>query len=306
MGLPKESCEECQLKKRKVASKGLVVKLLLSKDLNCRGQVDLVDMQSLPDGDYKFIMHYQDHLTKFSVLKAFTSKRDAEIGYQLLDIFILFGAPHILQSENGPEFTANVIKELKDWWPDSCIVHGKPRHPQSQGSVERGNADIKDMLIIWMRGNNSTSWKVGLKCVQFNKKNNSHHSGINRTPYKAMFRSDAKMGLTSSPLPQEILSTLSTEKDLVAHLENKQTHDPTIQMSSVQACDNPSTDANDFVHDVPSEASLDIVQCAVCEMACFDFMKYSVCKCLYQVRVITVFTVFRLLTDFVCLYNYEF
>ena len=29
-------------------------------------------------------------------------------------------------------------------------------------------------------------------------------------------------------------------------------------------------------------------------------------KCLYQVRVITVFTVFRLLTDFVCLYTYEF
>ena len=29
-------------------------------------------------------------------------------------------------------------------------------------------------------------------------------------------------------------------------------------------------------------------------------------KCLYQVRVITVFTVFRLLTDFVCLYSYEF
>ena len=27
---------------------------------------------------------------------------------------------------------------------------------------------------------------------------------------------------------------------------------------------------------------------------------------LCQVRVITVFTVFRLLTDFVCLYNYEF
>jgi hypothetical protein len=29
-------------------------------------------------------------------------------------------------------------------------------------------------------------------------------------------------------------------------------------------------------------------------------------KCLYQVRVITVFTVFRLLTDFFCLYTYEF
>jgi hypothetical protein len=71
-----------------VASKGLVVKPLLSKDLKCRGQVDLVDMQSLPDGDYKFIMHYQEHVTKFSVLKALTSKRAAEVGYQLLDILL--------------------------------------------------------------------------------------------------------------------------------------------------------------------------------------------------------------------------
>jgi hypothetical protein len=29
-------------------------------------------------------------------------------------------------------------------------------------------------------------------------------------------------------------------------------------------------------------------------------------KCLYQVRVITILTVFRLLTDFVCLYTYDF
>ena len=33
---------------------------------------------------------------------------------------------------------------------------------------------------------------------------------------------------------------------------------------------------------------------------------WAVMKCLYQVRVITVFTVFRLLTGFVCLYTYEF
>jgi hypothetical protein len=56
--------------------------------------------------------------------------------------FLLFGAPHILQSDNGREITATIIKELKDMWPDCSLVHGKPRHPQSQGSVERGNADI--------------------------------------------------------------------------------------------------------------------------------------------------------------------
>ena len=58
LNLFKEMCEECQLKKRKNASKGLVVKLLI-KDFNSRGQVDLVDMQSMRDGDS---LHYQDHL----------------------------------------------------------------------------------------------------------------------------------------------------------------------------------------------------------------------------------------------------
>jgi hypothetical protein len=87
-------------------------------------------------------------------LRALTSKRALEVGFQLLDIFLLIGAPHILQFDNGREFTANVIKEVKDMWPDCSIVHGKHKHPQSQGSVERGNADIKYMLMIWMRENN--------------------------------------------------------------------------------------------------------------------------------------------------------
>jgi hypothetical protein len=67
----------------------------------------------------------------------------AEVGFQLLDILLLFGAPHILQSHNGREFTANIIKELKDMWPDCTLVHGKPRHPQSQGSVERGEGYVE-------------------------------------------------------------------------------------------------------------------------------------------------------------------
>jgi hypothetical protein len=47
LNLIKEMCEECQLKKRKIASKGLVVKPLLIKDSNSRGQVDLVDIKFL-------------------------------------------------------------------------------------------------------------------------------------------------------------------------------------------------------------------------------------------------------------------
>jgi hypothetical protein len=52
----KELCEECQLKKRKLASKGLVVKPIVSKEFNSRGQMDLIDMQSLSYNDYRYIM----------------------------------------------------------------------------------------------------------------------------------------------------------------------------------------------------------------------------------------------------------
>ena len=234
VGLYKEFCEECQLKKRKIASKGLVVRPLISKDFNSRGQVDLVDMQSLKHGEYKYILHYQDHLTKYSVLRAITSKRAAEVAYHLLDIFLLFGAPHILQSDNGREFTASVISELKDLWPDCVVVHGKPRHPQSQGSVERANADIKDMLITWMRENPNQSWTIGLKFVQF-AKNNSYHSGIKRSPYKALFGVDAKMGLTSTALPPEILSSLQSEDDLIQHMELSQSSSQSSECSSSQS-----------------------------------------------------------------------
>ncbi|XP_025262931.1 KRAB-A domain-containing protein 2-like [Camponotus floridanus] len=127
--------KECQLKK-KIPKHGLVVQLILSDYMNSRCQLDLTDMQSEPDKDYRFIMNYQDHLTKFTILRPLKTKTAEEMAYQLIDIFCLFGAPCILQSDNGREFVNKIIKSLADMWPGMKLVNGKPRHSQSQGSVE--------------------------------------------------------------------------------------------------------------------------------------------------------------------------
>ncbi|GBM66482.1 hypothetical protein AVEN_129268-1 [Araneus ventricosus] len=75
--------------------------------------VDLIDLQSQPDGEYKFIIVYQDHLTKFVILM---SKRAEEVAFNLMDISSpLLGAPPILQSENGREFANNVVTSLKEF-----------------------------------------------------------------------------------------------------------------------------------------------------------------------------------------------
>jgi transposase InsO family protein len=41
-----------------------------------------------------------------------------------------------------------VIQEMADMWAGIKIVHGRARHPQSQGSVERYNQDIKQLIGI--------------------------------------------------------------------------------------------------------------------------------------------------------------
>ncbi|XP_031328382.1 KRAB-A domain-containing protein 2-like [Photinus pyralis] len=43
-------------------------------------------------------------------------------------------------------------------WPQLKIVHGKPHHSQSQGSVERANRDVEEMIRAWMIDNDSTQW----------------------------------------------------------------------------------------------------------------------------------------------------
>ena len=80
-------------------------------------------------------MVYQDHLAKFIVLRPLRHKSAQEVVYFLMEIFCLLGAPHILQSDNGRDGKRQMAR-LK-------IIHGKPKHPQLQGSVERVNREIK-------------------------------------------------------------------------------------------------------------------------------------------------------------------
>lgn len=227
-------CETCQ-KKASVPKKGLVVKPIMSKEFNSRCQVDLIDMQSCADGNYRFIMVYQDHLTKFVQLRALRSKEAVEVADAVSSIFAIFGAPSIFHTDNGREFANKVIGELCAKWPATKIVHGKPRHSQSQGSVERANQDVEKMLASCLSENNSSEWTQFLDKIQF-MKNRAIHTGntqlnytiytnsniiflfnlsfclgIGCSPYEALFGVPPKMGIEEFPL--ELLADVETEED---------------------------------------------------------------------------------------------
>ena len=104
-----------------------------------------------------------------------------EVAYELMNIFCMFGASFILQSDNGREFANKIIQNLADMCPGMKLVHGRPRHSQSQGSVERSNQDVRDMLVAWLSDNTKT-WSEGQRFTQ-SKKHRALHSGIKTSPY---------------------------------------------------------------------------------------------------------------------------
>ena len=219
-----KTCPVCHLKKAKKSLKSVVVKPITSTNFLCRAQIDLIDMsdQNLEsnmseDGvtPYKFLLVYLDHFTKKINLVPLKRKTAEEVSKRLLDIFCDSGPPNILHSDNGKEFSNNLlVSTLATKWPTLKIVHGKPRHPESQGAVERANRDIKDGLFGMMYDNtNDHCWVKYLRWVQWNH-NTSYHTAIRMTPYEAVYKKKPSVGLTNIGIPHEFWPDINTEEDI--------------------------------------------------------------------------------------------
>ena len=72
-------------------TKGVVVRTILTKEYSSSSQFDLIEMQAMPHSQKKSILVYQDHLTKYCVLKSLTTKHVAEVAFQLVDVFLILG-----------------------------------------------------------------------------------------------------------------------------------------------------------------------------------------------------------------------
>lgn len=171
---------------------------ILTNGFGKRGQVDLINFQSMHDGIFRYLLNYIDHECKFLISIPIRAKTASCVAYALLDIFSLVGPPSILQSDNGTEFSGAamnstqrrvveedaaekkgklalftdeelgaVISKIRELWPDCLMVRGSPRHSQSNGGVERVNQTVQKKLSAWMTENKSTKWSVGCRIVMF-------------------------------------------------------------------------------------------------------------------------------------------
>ncbi|XP_073666582.1 SCAN domain-containing protein 3 isoform X2 [Tursiops truncatus] len=263
-------CKPCQQKNSKL-KKVLTSKPI--KEVNSRCQVDLIDMQLNPDGEYKFIMHYQDLRTKLSFLRSLKSKRPKEVAHALLDIFTIIGAPSVLQSDNGREFSRQIVSELSYIWPELKIVHGKPQPCQSLNSINQTNEDIQNRIISWMQTNNSSHWAEFLWFIQMTQ-NQPYHRGMQQTPCEGTFSSEAKLGLSHSQLTEELIASLNTENELEqADKELENTLRAQYEENIETGTDSSDIEENlsispKIAQKTPPESRLNFLSCVVCEKEC--------------------------------------
>ena len=148
-----KSCPDCQLHKpfptvapppRPIRAFGPFERL----------QADIIDMapgkkQSFMTnnrGHYRYILVIKDYFSKFCWLFPTKTKSANEV-HSIMHNFFYYdeGAPKYLQTDNGKEFIAEVIKNL-------CtslgvkIIHGRPYHPESQGQVGNLNKRVKKKI----------------------------------------------------------------------------------------------------------------------------------------------------------------
>jgi hypothetical protein len=179
-----QCCASCAV--RKSCKQPVVPTAIVSVGFLTRLQIDLIDFRTRPDNDFQWILHCRDHYSKYSWAHALKSKEAEPIANYLSSLFYQFGPCKILQSDNGREFTANVIKNLKNVWPGLTIINGRPRHPESQGLVERGNATLCQVLGKFMEDKGTTHW-TGCLLPAVYSMNTSLARGVSMTPYEVVF-----------------------------------------------------------------------------------------------------------------------
>lgn len=96
---------------------------IITRGFGKRGQIDLIDFQSMPDGNFKYLCNYIDHGIKFAFSIPIVSKRPSTVAFVLLQIFTIIGPPSILQSDNGREFIDQAGGKHIDLSDEVSLIH---------------------------------------------------------------------------------------------------------------------------------------------------------------------------------------
>jgi len=155
-------------------------------------QIDLIDFHEFSEQNngFAWLLSCVCTFSKFLVAIPMKNKEATTVATHLTkDVFKILGPPDTLQSDNGREFVAEVVTQVCNIL-GIRIKHGRPRHPQSQGQIERLNQTIGRGFtkLLWDNENKlqKKDWINVIDAFTMTY-NSTVHSAHKRTPHEAMF-----------------------------------------------------------------------------------------------------------------------
>lgn len=184
------TCERCVRRKSAVQKAAPLVNIQTSRPL------ELVCMDFLsvePDSsNTKDILVITDHFTKYAVAIPTRNQKAQTVARCLWDHFLVhYGFPENLQSDQGPDFESNTIREL-------CRIAGirkvrtMPYHPRGN-PVERFNRTLLQMLGT-LENKQKAHWKEYVKPL-VHAYNCTRNDVTGYTPYELMFGRQPRLPL---------------------------------------------------------------------------------------------------------------
>ncbi len=179
-----KTCEQCQrLKYQRNIPKPPLKPILATRPLE-RIEIDFTSF-SHPDpvtGD-RYMLTVVDCYSKFGWVQTFKSKHAAPVAKFLFEqIYCKEGCVEIVQCDNGSEFIAKVVQEFFKL-VDADNRRSRPKHPQTNGQIERLNGTFKQLLKNMTKGKPGAEWSA-LVQVAMRKYNNKYHASVRRSPFE--------------------------------------------------------------------------------------------------------------------------
>ena len=199
-------CEACQ-HLQPLKAVGETRSIIISSTWE-RIQMDCVDMRryaGINDG-YGWILNILDCHTKYLFSYPMKQKSAPTVAELVQKLIFAEGPPKEIHTDNGKEFVNSDLSALCTRFHIRHI-RGRPRHPQSQGQVERVNQTLTRKLAKCMHGREKRWIAVHDEIVY--KYNSRRHRATNTTPMQA-FRGRVGFGDNG----------LSTDGDKIQNKDN--------------------------------------------------------------------------------------
>jgi len=164
--------------------------------------LDVVGPLSVTQGNNKYILTFQDDLSKYVIAMPITQQDAENVARTFVEKVILtYGTPRILQTDQVANFMSEVFR-------NTCRILGIKKiqstafHPESQGSIERSHRVLAEYLRHYVK-EDQTNWDQWVPFATY-VYNTTEHTATRFTPYELLFGSPSVLpsALKGPPEPQ--------------------------------------------------------------------------------------------------------